>query len=322
MLVFLIILLCGTLYTVPGLIALARRHSAWQRVWLVDVLFGFTVVGWLWALRDALRRDAVPGHKAYYRYSYYGEETRKTRFHLHQLPGTGDVGLAVGGLAVVALVGTLAWPYLAPKPATAIAAAAAAVSTPQRWTYSQEGDDRGAVRVSTLMSDDADAAEDRIPAALIVRQGPGGVSAAIRIDGQFTCSAASGGMIAAQFDGGKVESLACARRPDDEPQLTASGEDTLFIADPEAFVARVRSAHSLVLSADVLNEGVRHVQFSPQGLDPALAGLTAIPAATARAATVEAAEPAATEGEARPVLATLHKPSRPAHPARYKSWHE
>jgi len=296
MLVFLIILLGVTAYVVPGLIALARRHPGWKRVWLVNIFLGFTVLGWLWALRDALRRDAVHNHKVFYRYSYYGEETRRKKFDLRQLPGAGDVGLAFGALAVVAFLGTLAWPYLAPQPVTAVAAAATVSA--QGWTYTQENDTSGPVHIATLISDDAEANGDRIPGALILRNGPGGLSAAIRVDGQFTCSAAAGGTVAVQFDNGPIETLACARRPDDVPRLDAGGQDMVFVAAPETFIARARASHSMVLMANLLDQGMRNVHFSPQGLDIAQAGL---PEDTAVAA--EAAKPAAVVAPAAPVAA-------------------
>lgn len=336
MLVFLIILLCAILYALPGLIALGRRHPGWKRIWFINVFLGFTVLGWLWALRESLRRDAVPNHKVYYRYSYYGEETRKERFDLRQVP-VSDVGVALGALAMVALAGTIAWPSVAPQPATG-AAAAATVATSAKaaagWTYSQETDPAGLVHVSTLTSDDTDATDDRIPAALILRNGSAGLSAAIRINGQFTCSSAAGGMIAAQFDGGQVEALPCAPRPNDVPRLDASGHDMLFIANPQNFIARVRAAHSLVLTASVLEQGVRNLHFSPQGLDVAQAGLpeeTAVAATTA--AVPAAAEVPADAGQivaapavakaapipsktARRARATKPANTRPARPAR------
>ena len=318
MLVFLIILLCAILYTVPGLIALVRRHPGWKRVWLINVVLGFTVIGWLWSLREALRGDAAPFHKVYYSYNRaYGEKGQKKRFDLQHLPVT-DVGLALGGLAVVAMLGTLGWQKIAPQPVTAAAAAATTTTVSARggWTYSQDSDDNGAIHISTLMSDDTNAEGDRIPATLIVRKGPGGLSAGIEVDGQFTCSAASGGMIAVQFDGGKVEGLPCARRPDDTPQLTASGQDTLFIANPQAFIARAMKAHSLILSADVLNQGVRHTHFSPQGLDVTLAGLSQT------ADTEDTAVPTIAVVEEKAAPATLRRTAHRVREPRYKSWHE
>jgi hypothetical protein len=289
MLVFLIILLCATVYVVPGLIALARRHQAWLRVWLINIFLGFTIVGWLWALRDALRRDAVRNHKVFYRYSYYGEETRKKRFDLRQLPGAGDVGMAMGGLAVIAFLGTLGWQQIAPGGSAAIAAAATTAPALQGWTYSQDTTDRGSVHVSTLMSDDGDESAGYLPAALILRSSSGGVSAALKIDGQFTCSAATGGTFTVRFDDAAPERLSCAPRPAGDQLVTSSGQDMMFIANPESFIARANRAHKLTVSADLLGQGARTLRFSPQGLNIAMAGL---PEETT-VADVEAAKPAA-----------------------------
>jgi len=346
MLVFLIILLCAVLYAVPGLIATGRQHPQAWRIWLVDIFLGFTIVGWLWSLREALRPDAVPYRKVYYRYSYYGGETRKKRFDLRQLP-FGDVGMALVGLAVVALAGTFGWQYFAPQPGTA---EAAADNPPHGWNYTL---DDGAVHVSTLLSNDLDATGDSLPAALVVRNGPGAPSAALRIDGQFTCSAATNGTVTAQFDG-RTETLHCAPRPASLSDAAAPGQDLLFIADPETFIARARRARSLVVTAGVLGRGMKHAHFSPQGLDVAMAGLPeAASAPVARPAEAEAPaviQPVAAtapvqpgssmtfEGakvtrpmKARPVRTAAHTTAhhngraaaRPLHPrVHYKSWHE
>jgi len=303
MLVFLIILLCATVYVVPGLIALARRHTGWKRVWLVNILLGFTVVGWLWALRDALRRDAVRSHKVFYRYSYYGEETHKKRFDLRQLPGAGDVGMALGALAVVAFLGTLGWQRVAPGGSLAIAAAATTAPALQGWTYSQDTTNQGSVHISTLMSDDSDETAGYLPAALILRSSAGGVSAALKVDGQFTCSAAAGGTFTVRFDDAAPERLNCAPRPADDQLVTSSGQDMMFIADPESFIARANKARKLTVSADLLGQGARTLRFSPQGLNIAMAGL---PEETTVAA-AEAAKPAATAVPLAPEIAPAEK---------------
>jgi hypothetical protein len=203
------------------------------------------------------------------------------------------------------------------------------------------------------MSTDVDTSGDSLPAALVLRSGPGEPSAAIRIDGQFTCSAAANGTIGAQFDGGPMQALHCAPRPVDIPNLGAAGQDMLFLADAEAFIARARTARSLVLTAGVLGQGVKHAHFSPRGLDLAMAGLpeeaavaagpTARPAAAEAPAVVQpvaasapvrpkssrASETAKTRRSARahPVRTAAHHdrhtvlhPFRPQ--AHHKSWHD
>ncbi|WP_443748544.1 superinfection immunity protein [Asticcacaulis solisilvae] len=345
MLVFLIILLCASLYALPGLIATGRRHPGAWRIWLVDILLGFTVLGWLWSLREALRREATQYHKVYYKYNYaygYGEKGSRKRFDLRQLPITGDLGLAIAGLAVVAMFGTLGWQNMSPEPGTAMAAAAA-TTAPQGWTYSEDSDSNGSVRVSTLMSDDAEATGNLIPGALIVRSGSGGPSAALRIDGQFTCNAAANGTITVQFDAADAEALPCAPRPTDDPLLATDGQGMVFIANPETFIARANRSQKVTVSADVLGQGTRVLQFSPQGLNIAQAGLpeeAAVAVSMAKpAAVVAPAEdvPAVTSrktGRSTSAADTSPAPRHRAHrdsptvvhavhPApRYKSWHE
>ena len=44
----------GSLYLAPTAIAADRRHFRIVRIALVNVLLGWTVAGWVWALRMAL----------------------------------------------------------------------------------------------------------------------------------------------------------------------------------------------------------------------------------------------------------------------------
>jgi hypothetical protein len=51
------LLLTGTamVYYAPSLIAVDRRHPLGERIFLINTFCGPTVVGWVWALRMALR---------------------------------------------------------------------------------------------------------------------------------------------------------------------------------------------------------------------------------------------------------------------------
>lgn len=323
MLVFLIILLCILVYAVPGLIATGRHHPQAWRVWLVDIFLGFTVIGWLWALRDALRPDAVPHGKVDGRYGHDYEASRKKRFDVRQLR-LGAVGVAVVGLVAAALAGTFGWRYFEPQPAAneAAAAAVAAVAAPKGWTYSVEDHGSGPVYVSILMSDDADTEGDHMTAALVLRSGAGEPSAAIWTDGHFTCSAAANGTIDAQFDGGPTETLHCTPRPEDTPNRDVTGRDKLFIANPQAFIARARTARSLVLTATLAGQGVKRAQFSSQGLDVAQAGLPQLATATVAAVKPKPEfKPAAKVSASAPPVKRHHAVQVP-HRTRYMSWHE
>jgi len=48
------------LYVLPSLIAFRRRHRHRWVILIVDIMFGASVVGWLWALFWALRAPRVP----------------------------------------------------------------------------------------------------------------------------------------------------------------------------------------------------------------------------------------------------------------------
>ena len=59
--------LCFFLYVAPALIASSRRHESAPAVWIVNLIFGWTVVGWvaclIWAL--SLRRP-IPFYPVVY----------------------------------------------------------------------------------------------------------------------------------------------------------------------------------------------------------------------------------------------------------------
>lgn len=41
---------CSVGYFLPGVLASVRRHPDAGSIWLVNTFFGWTVVGWFWAL--------------------------------------------------------------------------------------------------------------------------------------------------------------------------------------------------------------------------------------------------------------------------------
>ena len=46
-------------YFAPSIVALARRSSRLRTVIVLDVFFGWSIVGWIWALALAVKPDAV-----------------------------------------------------------------------------------------------------------------------------------------------------------------------------------------------------------------------------------------------------------------------
>jgi Superinfection immunity protein len=52
-------LLIATIYSVPALVAAYRGHSRAEKIALLNLLLGWTVLGWLVALAWALRRPRL-----------------------------------------------------------------------------------------------------------------------------------------------------------------------------------------------------------------------------------------------------------------------
>ena len=51
-------------YFAPSIVALARRSSRLRTVIVLDVFFGWSIVGWIWALALAVKPDAVSDEDA------------------------------------------------------------------------------------------------------------------------------------------------------------------------------------------------------------------------------------------------------------------
>lgn len=67
---FLLILGVLTIYFAPTFVAAWRRHPRSVAIGLVNLLLGFTVLGWIAALFWAMSRDVAAAHK----YDYYSEQ--------------------------------------------------------------------------------------------------------------------------------------------------------------------------------------------------------------------------------------------------------
>lgn len=79
------IVLALTVYLVPSVVALWRRHPGAGQVLMVNMLLGWTVVGWLWALREAISAIA-PIERIWAPSAKRGDSRRQLQLiaHLHE----------------------------------------------------------------------------------------------------------------------------------------------------------------------------------------------------------------------------------------------
>jgi hypothetical protein len=59
--ILLSLLLTAALYLLPVIVALSREHPSWMGIAVVDLLLGWTVIGWIIALAWACS-GAKPNH--------------------------------------------------------------------------------------------------------------------------------------------------------------------------------------------------------------------------------------------------------------------
>ncbi len=344
MLVFWIILVLALVYALPGLIAAARRHPRQRQIWLLDIGLGFTIFGWVMAFGQALK---MPQETRRVRYSYAEDGLdRRPRRSLSELPINSDLFLAIGCIAILALVLSLAWQRVAPAILSQFGITQASAAS-HGWTYAANTVQSG--RVARLESDP----NSPMPATLTIQNSGQDVAVAVSISGQFNCSAAANGTVVVQFDQQQTQFVHCTVRPADAKDVGQAGQDSLYLADAPTFVAGLAAAQRVTLQAEVAGQGVKTLTFNPQGLD--LASLNAsdgqaavVPAAIQQAGGQQTAAPAVkiAQGETAPILPApvktvatapviktvavkvnhphkeyvVRKPE--AEPSHYHSWHE
>ena len=200
------------------------------------------------------------------------------------------VGLGVLGLAVVAAV-------VVKRHAGATAEAAA----PGPWQYATNGN----VRSASLQSRNdlkQPAPFKSGPATLDLTRGPDGYAVQLDVDGDMACSyAPTASQIQVSFDGAPPRAFACAPAPDDHGRLLFDGaHSTAYLADPVAFLARVRTARHVRITSDFAG------QTAPQMMDfdlPPGDPVTAISPTVAQATSEPA--PAVTPPMPAPPMATV-----------------
>ena len=238
--------------------------------------------------------------------------------------------LAVSALVIgVAAVAVIGFKVLVPH-------GEAAVAAPAQWQFSTAD----GVRTASLQSRNSlkqPAPFKGGPATLSVARGPGGYAVRLDVDGDMACSyAPTASKVEVRFDDGPPRTFACAPAPDDHGRLLFDGaHSTAYLADPVAFLARLRNARHVRVASDFAGQTQSQVMaFDLPPVDPvAQVSSSVVPVAQMAAAVpvapIPAAGPAAVTAAPLPAAApaaaagpVVHRP-RPIrvaarrHPAGY-----
>lgn len=104
--------IAGLIYFAPALMATACHHPRLIRVWVIN-LFGFTIIGWLYAWKETI--DGV--------HNVYGAHSSEGSLLIQRFTANRYFLLAVAGIGLVALSVTLAVHQIRVVPPPPVAAA-------------------------------------------------------------------------------------------------------------------------------------------------------------------------------------------------------
>ncbi len=237
---FLLILSAMVVYFAPTLVAAWVRHPKLAYIAGVNAALGITGIGWAGALYWALRRRRVVT------LSYHGDMQVPRSFNTKL---AAVVGLVIG----VAVIADVAVDRLQARHTAQLSAAlyAADVSVPApKWTVVADKD----IRTASLQSSNSLSLPQPFkggPAVLsIVRNGDGPV-VRLDVDGEPACSyAPTATTVDISFDSGPSQAFACAPAPAGARKLLFDGDhSTAYLADPVAFLARLKNARHISINA-------------------------------------------------------------------------
>ncbi len=283
---FILILGAMVIYFTPVLVAAWVRHPKLAYIGGINAALGVTVAGWAGALMWALRRRKVVA------LSYHGDMEVPRSFNVSLLA---MCGLLVGGAVVATIAVNRLQFHSAVQAAAPIYAVSAVTSAPVQWHYA----DADGSRLASLQSSNSPsvpAAYKGGPVTLSVGHGAAGAVVKLDADSQLACSyAPTASSVEVSFDGGPGQVFACAPAPAGARKLLFDGDhSTAYLADPTAFLARLKGARHISLAisfAGVTEPQSLEYDVPAQAPDaPAIAaGAKALPAvALAAAATAPA----------------------------------
>lgn len=279
---FFLILGAIVIYFAPFLVAAWVRHPKLAYIGGLNAALGVTGIGWVGALVWALRRRKVVAM------SYHGDMQMPRSFNTGLLAAAG----LIVGVAIVATIGVNRLQVPNPQ-ATAALYAADAVVAPQ-WRHANAG----GIETASLQSTNTLAPPAPFksgPASLSVSQGAAGPVVRLDLDGELACSyAPAGNTLLVSFDDGPAQAFACAPAPAGAPAKLFDGDhSTAYLADPAAFLARLRAARHIAVTAYFADSS------EPQPMRFDLPAGEPLPAVVAAApAIAEASRPPAAAGAA------------------------
>ncbi len=185
----------------------------------------------------------------------------------------GEGTIKQGNKCVVATAAEPATPAKSPTPPAPLPSTTtaptidASTAPPTRWRYQSDKDSMRDVTSDfaanvSKNSVDIGAPYGHVELQILLRKGPkfGNDVIVSLSEGQVSCNILDGCTIAARFDQGKIETF------------RASGSDSplhpaLFVRNVNGFVARLRTAKSVVLEVPTFTAGARQFEFDVAGLD-------------------------------------------------------
>lgn len=280
---FVLILGALVIYFTPALVAAWVRHPKLAYIGGVNAALGVTVVGWAGALMWALRRRKVVAM------SYHGDMQVARSFNVGLLA---ICGLLVGFAVVTNIVVNRLQLRNAVQAAAPVYAVSAVTDVPAQWGYADAKDGRTA-SLQSRNSPAVPAAYKGGPVTLSVVQGAIGTAVKLDADSELACSyAPTASSVEASFDGGPSQVFSCAPAPAGARKLLFDGDhSTAYLADPTAFLARLKGARhvSLTISfAGVTEPQALEYEVPSQAPDMAVATAdkAAVPAVVLAAAAV------------------------------------
>ena len=271
---FFLILGVIVIYFTPLLVAAWVRHPKLAYIGGLNAALGVTVVGWAGALIWALRRRRVVAM------SYHGDM---------EVPRSFNTGLftAAGLVVAVAIIATMGVNRLQVHK-TAQAAQALYVSdavvVPQWHHAVVDGVDTASLTSSNSLTQPAPYKGG--PVTLSITHGPDGAVVKLDTDAEMVCSfAPTASSVQVSFDNGPDQTFACAPAPAGASKLLFDGDhSTAYLADPVAFLARLKGVRHIAITAAFTGVG------EPTPLEYDLP--PEAPLATTAASTQTAAKPA------------------------------
>ncbi len=236
---FFLILGVIVIYFAPLLVAAWVRHPKLAYIGGLNAALGVTVVGWAGALVWALRRRRVVAM------SYHGDMEVARSFNTGLFVATGVVVAA----SLLAFMCVNRLQVHRTSQAAAALYATNAVVVPQWRHATVDGVDTASLASTNSLTQPSPFKGG--PVTLSVSRGPDGAIVRFDTDAEMACSfAPTASSLLVSFDSGPAQTFACAPAPTDAHKLLFDGDhSTAYLADPVAFLARLKGVRHIAITA-------------------------------------------------------------------------